>query len=158
MTQDIFIDNNIAKNFSNPMDPEYIKLIQWLLKNNPNNARINAYLVVSNKLLGEYYRTAASAASDTSIPVIIDRLTREGRLVMVQNNQIKAFQQQHFNKKVKKNLRSNSADHDHIPVVLLSERKYALSLDDNFIYDLKHFPGFTVLVEKRPENLPYQVT
>ena len=30
--KDIFIDNNIAKNFGNPMDEEYQKLIRWLQK------------------------------------------------------------------------------------------------------------------------------
>ena len=31
MKKDIFIDNNIASKFSNPQDPEYIKLTQWLM-------------------------------------------------------------------------------------------------------------------------------
>ena len=30
MKKDIFIDNNIACRFSNPMDPEMKKLISWL--------------------------------------------------------------------------------------------------------------------------------
>lgn len=30
MKKDIFIDNNIASKFSNPLDPEYKKLIKWL--------------------------------------------------------------------------------------------------------------------------------
>jgi len=28
--KDIFIDTNIAKNFTNPLDPEYKKLVFWL--------------------------------------------------------------------------------------------------------------------------------
>jgi hypothetical protein len=148
MKQDIFIDNNIAKNFSNPMDGEYKKLIRWLMLG-------NAYLVVSNKLLGEYSRTVTSASGGSNISIIIDILTQKGRLIKITNTEIKEFQREHFKKKVKKNLRSNKKDHDHIPVVLLSHRKYALSLDNDFIYDLVHFPGFTVRVEKRPENLPY---
>jgi hypothetical protein len=153
--KDIFIDNNIAKNFSNPMDDHYKSLIQWLMKYETDNPGSNAYLRVSNKLIAEYYRTASLSASSTSIPVIIDKLTREGRLLKLSNSDIKSFQQKHFSKKVRKSLRSNKDDHDHIPIVLLSERKYALSLDDNFIYDLTHFPGFMVRVEKRPEELPY---
>jgi hypothetical protein len=39
---------------------------------------------------------------------------------------------------------------------LLSDRKFALSYDDNFIYDLINFSGFTVLVKKRPEEIPYR--
>ena len=31
MLKDLFIDNNVAKNFANPLDPEYKKLIQWLM-------------------------------------------------------------------------------------------------------------------------------
>jgi len=157
MRQDIFIDNNIAKNFSNPMDPEYIKLIQWLMNNNSAKPHVNAFLMVSNKLLSEYFRTVRASFSGTSIPVIIDKLTREGRLIKVSNKAIKEFQREYFSKKVQKSLRSNAEDHDHLPVVLLSERKYGLSLDDFFIYDLQHFPGFTVRVEKRPENLAYQM-
>lgn len=155
MKKDIFIDNNIAKNFTNPMDDEYIKLVQWLIKYNTQNLSENSYLVVSNKLLGEYGRTSSTGFTATSIPVIIDKLTREGRLMKVTNTEIKEFQREYFTKKILKNLRSNKNDHDHIPVVLLSDRKYALSRDENFIYDLVHFPGFKARVEKRPGNLPY---
>jgi hypothetical protein len=51
--KDIFIDNNIAKNFSNPLDPDYKKLIKWLREFNDDDPKIhnNAYLMVSNKLL-----------------------------------------------------------------------------------------------------------
>jgi hypothetical protein len=155
MKKDIFIDNNIAKNFTNPMDVEYKKLVQWLMRYNPQKLPGNAYLMVSNKLLGEYSRTAFHGFTATSIPVIIDKLTREGRLIKVTNTKIKEFQRDYFTKKIVKNLRSNKEDHDHISVVLLSHRKYALSLDDDFIYDLVHFPGFKARVEKRPERLPY---
>jgi len=34
MKKDIFIDNNIAKNFTNPLDGEYKKLVQWLMRYN----------------------------------------------------------------------------------------------------------------------------
>lgn len=155
MKKDIFLDNNIAKNFSNPMDEEYKKLICWLKRYDPNDLPGNAYLVVSNKLLNEYGRTVSHAAGRTNIWIIIDILTREGRLVKIGNADIKEFQRTHFTKKVLKNLRANKKDHDHIPVVLLSDRKYALSLDNDFIYDLKHFPGFRARAEKRPEELPY---
>ncbi|UCH95696.1 MAG: hypothetical protein JSV88_02305 [Candidatus Aminicenantes bacterium] len=155
MKKDIFIDNNIAKNFINPMDVEYKKLVQWLMKFNPEDSFENAYLTVSKKLLLEYLSTASHSPSNTSMPSIIDKLTREGRLIKITNIEIKEFQREYFTKKIVKNLRSNKEDHDHIPVVLLSHRKYALSLDDDFIYDLAHFPGFRVRAEKRPERLPY---
>ncbi len=155
MRKDIFIDNNIGKNFANPLDPEYKNLIQWLMAFNPNNAGKNAYLMVSNKLIAEYQRTSGSASSLTNITVIISKMTQEGRLVKISNEQIKDFKRKYFKKKVVRNFTCNKEDHDHIPVVLLSERKYALSLDDKFISDLIKFPGFVVLAAERPEKLPY---
>lgn len=152
--KDIFIDNNIAKNFTNPLDPEYKKLIKWLLKSEKDK-NTDAHLVISQKLLVEYKRSARGAFSATSIPTIIDKLTREGRLIKFEKYEIEEFKREHFTKKVVKKFQSNQEDRELIPVVLLSHRKYALSLDGNFTTDLKNFPKFEVRVEKRPENLPY---
>jgi len=74
---------------------------------------------------------------------------------MISNSEIKNFQNKYYKKTIVKNFRSNSEDREHIPVVLLSDRKYALSYDTNFIHDLETFPGFNVLVKKRPEEIPY---
>ena len=159
MKKDLFIDNNIASKFSNPQDIEYIKLTQWLLKfddKDIENKDNYAYLVVSKKLLCEYYRSAMNAKSNTSIPLIIGKLQSQGRLNNISNQEIKDFQTVHFTKTVERKLRSNNEDRDHIPLVLLSDRKYALTLDDNLKYDLEHFSGFCVRVEKKPENLPYE--
>jgi len=158
MKKDLFIDTNITSKFSNPQDKEYIKLTKWLLKfdeEDVENRNNYAHLVVSNKLLVEYKRSALGATSDTSIPVIIDTLQRQGRLIKKSNQEIISFKQTYFTKAVEKSLRSNNEDRDHIPLVLLSDRKYALTLDNNLKYDLEHFSGFRVRVEKRPENLPY---
>lgn len=156
MMKDIFIDTNIASRFTNPLDPEYKRLINWLLTNDKHNPGNNAYLVVSKKLLREYYASAQNANTRTSIPVIIDILVREGRRILISNDQIKEFKKKYYTKKNEKKLRSNSEDREHIPVVLLSDRKYALAIDDDFIFDLTNFPGFTVRAEKRPEALPYE--
>jgi hypothetical protein len=159
MRKDIFIDNNIASKFSNPQDKEYIKLTEWLMfydQNDIDNKDNYAHLVVSKKLLVEYSRSALNAKSDTSIPSIIDKLLRENRLTIVSNQQIKDFQAVHYTKAVLGKLRSNNEDREHLPLVLLSDRKFALSYDDNFIYDLINFSGFTVLVKKRPEEIPYR--
>lgn len=159
MKHDIFIDNNIASKFANPADPEYKALIQWLMNNHDISegaADDRAYLVVSQKLLAEYSRSCRDAAGITSIPMIVNKLTQEGRLVKITNQQIKDFKNQYFTKKVEKKLQSNNEDREHIPTVLLSDRKFALTYDDNFKYDLEHFPGFTVIVGKRPEDLPYK--
>ncbi len=153
--KDIFIDNNIAKNFSNPLDPEYKKLIEWLMKFSLDDKENCANLAVSKKLLGEYFRTSRNAFSPTSIPIIIDKLTREGRLNMITNAEIKQFKQIYFTNKILRKLRANTEDREFIAVVLLSYRKYALTVDDDFIYDLVHFPGFNVLAKKHPQDLPY---
>ncbi len=68
----------------------------------------------------------------------------------------KKFKSEYFSKKIERKLQSNNEDREHIPVVLLSNRKYALCLDNKFIADLKSFPGFTVTVEKRSEKLNYK--
>ena len=159
MKKDIFIDNNIAKNFTNPMDPEYVKLIKWLMasKDVPEGKddHINAHIVVSQKLLNEYNRSAMNASSATCIHVIIEFLQRNKRLIRISNDAIKEFRNEHFTKAVERKLASNNEDRDHIPVVLLSHRQYALSIDDNFIKDLKGFPKFNVTVAKRPQDIAY---
>lgn len=159
MKKDIFIDNNIASKFSNPQDKEYIKLTEWLMlydQNDIANKNNYAHLVVSKKLLIEYSRSALNAKSDTSIPAIVDKLLREGRLIIVSNQQIRDFQNIYYSKAVLRKLRSNNEDREHLPLVLLSNRKFALSYDEDFIYDLVNFSGFTVLAKKRPEEIPYK--
>ncbi|NJL58427.1 MAG: hypothetical protein HC887_01010 [Desulfobacteraceae bacterium] len=155
MRKDIFIDNNIAKNFTNPLDPEYKRLIQWLMAYNSENSSKNAYLMVSNKLIAEYQRTAGTSASATNITIIIAKMTREGRLIKITNEQIREFKRRHFTKRVERNLTCNKEDRDHIPVILLPERKYALCRDNQFIHDLTYFPGFVVVAEKRPQDIRY---
>jgi hypothetical protein len=157
MIKDIFIDNNIAKNFSNPMDPEYKRLVQWLQQYKPVKSadHTNAYLVLSQKLLVEYISSSGSSYTTTSIPVLIDKLTREGRIVKITNKYIKDFQVKHFTPKILKVLTCNNKDRDHIPAVLLSNRKYALTIDDNFGNDLLKFSGFKPTIAKRPEKIPY---
>jgi len=159
MRKDIFIDNNIASKFSNPQDKEYIKLTEWLMfydQNDSLNKDNYAHLVVSKKLLVEYSRSSLNAISDTSIPSIVDKLLREDRLIIVSNQQIKDFQTIHYSKAVLRKLRSNNEDREHLPLVLLSDRKFALSYDDNFIYDLLNFAGFIVVVKKRPEEIQFK--
>ena len=50
MKKDIFIDTNVASKFSNPQDKEYIKLTQWLIlfdRDDAGNKDNYAHLVVS---------------------------------------------------------------------------------------------------------------
>lgn len=155
MKKDIFLDTNIAKIFSYPIDNEYKKLINWLIKNDLEQPDKNAYIVVSQKLINEYSRSSTNAKSLTTITVVISRMQKQGRRVFISNREIKDFQKEYFTKKMLKKLKSNEEDREHIPVVFLSERKFVLTLDENFSYDLLHFPKFSATIEKRPENLPY---
>jgi uncharacterized membrane protein len=105
MKKDIFIDNNIASRFKNPADPEYIKLRNWLMlyrEIKEGEEDTNAHLVVSNKLLNEYSRSNQNIKDGQNIILIIGRLQREGRLIKIDNQAIKDFQQEHFTKKTVK--------------------------------------------------------
>jgi hypothetical protein len=159
MKHDIFIDNNIVSRFANPADLEYKELIRWLMEDQDieeGQEDNRAYLVVSKKLLVEYYRSCRDSFGATSIHVIISKLTGQNRLVQISNQNIKDFKSKFFTKTIERKLRSNNDDREHIPLVLLSDRKYALTNDHNFKYDLEHFPGFTVIVRSRPEDLNYK--
>jgi len=158
MKKDIFIDNNIASRFKNPADPEYIKLRDWLIrfqKINEGQEDRNAYLVVSHKLLTEYHRSNQNVKDGQNIIAIIGMLQKQGRLVFVKNSEITNFRTTHFKNRIQKKLTCNQEDWDHIPIVLLSDRKFALSIDDAFVRDLNNFPSFRATACKRPEDLPY---
>jgi hypothetical protein len=88
--KDIFIDCNIAKSFSRPVDEEYKKLIRWLLIRE-NDIHNDAYLLVSKKLEQEYVGSSQHAKSFTSIPYIIEILRRQERLREFTNNEIEDF-------------------------------------------------------------------
>ena len=160
--KDIFIDNNLAKNFATPLDPNYKTLIKWLfaydaedVKNNPENIENYAHLVVNQKLLSEYNRSSRGCAKSTAITTIISRLTIQGRLIKVSKSEIELFNRQYITKKVTSSLNSNAEDHVHIPTVLLSVRKMALTYDVNLAADLLKVPGFNPIVKARPEELNY---
>jgi len=158
MKKDLFIDNNIASKFCNPQDKEYIKLTKWLLHFDPSDKSDKdnyAHLVVSQKLLIEYLRSSQNTNNGSAIPLIIDLLIRDGRLIKITNQQIKDFKSRYYTKRVENSLTCNNEDRDLLPVVFLSDRKFALTYDKKFKFDLENFPGFNVRVEKRPEELPY---
>lgn len=159
MKKDIFIDTNIAKNFTNPLDKEYKKLVQWLDSydkrtetKDENNA---AFLVISHKLLVEYIGSSRHTASATNIAVLVDKLTRENRLHRFEKTDIVDFQQQHFTKAFLKKFGKIKKDLDHIPIVLLSDRQLALTNDVGLTTALQSISGFAPTIADRPENLPY---
>lgn len=154
MIKDIFIDNVIVtRHFSNPPKRHYKKLIAWLRRFDVKQPHNNAYLVVSNKLLAEYYGTCSYSNSGINMPTIIDMLTRQGRLNRIKNDKIKGFKQKYFKKHIK--LRCNPKDKNHIPIIMLSHRKYALTADGDFCYDINHFPRFGAKAACGPQHLPY---
>ena len=153
--KDIIIDNDCAsKHFASPVDPEYIKLINWLLYFEEDSEN-NAHLVISNKLLKEYIDSCRNSTSPTSLPLIVFKLTKEERIIKFSNNEIKEFIRKYFTKKITRKLTCNNNDRYHIPLVLMSYRKMALSEDKKFINDLINFPGFKVVVSSKPEDLKY---
>ena len=143
--QDVLVDNNIAKNFCNPLDRHYKDFVAWLFD--------AGVLVVTQQLMKEYYATAGHSHSETSITVIVDRLTRTGRLVRFTNATLRDFR---FPASVRRKLRSNREDHSNIKAVMLSTRKYAISNDANFRHDVNTYPGHSALAVRRPQDLPYK--
>lgn len=154
--KDIFIDNDCAsKHFASPVDPHYKELIIWL-STYKTNSEENAFLVVSNKLIREYHSSCRGAISPSSMPVLLDKLTREGRLIKYSNKEIDGFMTKVFSKKVCKKLRSNKNDWPHISIVLMSNRNMALSEDEKLLYDLINFAKYKVIASRRPEQIPYK--
>jgi len=142
--KDLLIDNTVAKNFCNPLDENYKALIDWIF-------RVGA-LVVTQNLLVDYHRTSAASPSSTSMPALVARLTRDGRLRRFTKEELETIV---IDEHVRKRLRSNWRDHPNIQAVMLSARKFALSHDANFRYDVTNFRGFRARAERRPQDLPY---
>lgn len=155
--KDIFIDNDIATNFLNPPTDSFKDLINWIKDFKSDDITANAYLVVSIKLLKEYLSSNRACFHENSIVQLVNKLTREGRLNNFSNKQIADFKKEHFTKSVHRKLTCNAKDRDHIPIILMSSRKMALSNDGNFSKDLANFPGFTVTVSNDPAAINYHV-
>ena len=142
MVQDIFIDTNIACKFARPSS-ESVKFLEWLSE--------KGYLVVSKKLLVEYNKTCNIQLFGT----VINKLMIDNRIVEISSNQIKEFKKKHITKRVKNRLQSNIEDWNHIPVVLLSDRKIAITGDGKFSHDLKVISGYTPIVASSFEEIDY---
>jgi len=142
--KDLLVDNTVAKNFCNPLDPEYKLLVKWLFE--------EGVLVVTQRLLVEYIATAGTSGSNTSMPAVIDYLTRVGRLARFGKRELADFR---IPPRVARRLRSNPEDHDSVKAVMLSVRKFALSHDDAFRHDVNNFPGFAAVAAIRPCDIPY---
>jgi hypothetical protein len=143
--KDIFVDNDAATNFGNPLDPHYKEFFKWLL--------CEGYLVVSQKLLNEYGRTCCGGAVGANIGVIVSKLTIDGRLIVVKKAQLDDFI---IPKHIARRLKSNFLDHVHIKAVMLSHRKFAVSVDTRLRNDINNFPKFAACAVDRPEKIGYR--
>lgn len=141
---DILVDHTVAKNFCNPVDPHYKTFIKWLQE--------RGVLVVTQSLIGEYSASSAASPSTSSMPAIINLLTQKGRLRKFSKEQLDNFR---FTNAVRRRLRSNRKDHVNIKAVMLSTRKFALSHDADFRYDVNNFPRHAARAEIRPQDIPY---
>jgi len=142
--KDIFVDNCASRNFANPSDSHYKQFFRWLFD--------EGVLVVSRNLLNEYGRSCGSYTG-TNISALVNNLTREGRLIVFKKTQLNAFV---IKKHVKRQLMSNSADHIHIKVVMLSHRRLAITEDKPLIRDINWFPGYAARAVDRPEKIDYR--
>ena len=147
MIKDIFIDNNVAKNFKNPVDPHYKKLIDWLYE--------CGHLVLSQKLLKEYYDSNRGNWGQ-SIITIINRPTKDERLVRISNEQMENLR---FPKRLDEKYQRLNKDYWHIKAILLSNRKLAIIIDSNFrnaINDHPKHDGVSACAVSRPEEVNYE--
>jgi hypothetical protein len=143
--KDIFVDNNIAKNFCNPLDPEYKNFLKWLIH--------DGALVISNSILREYSSSTSHSASATNISAIIGLLGAAGRLNKVSPKELRAFV---IPKGVERRLRSNKADWQHLKTVLLSFRRIAITSDANLGHDIVNYPKGRARASTRPGGVPYR--
>ncbi|WP_028522633.1 hypothetical protein [Runella limosa] len=140
--KDIFIDTNIAKNFTNPLDPEYKKLIQWL--------REEGVWIINQKLLVEYGRT------NQNIAVLVSELNKKGRLRKFEKSELETIK---FNKTFEKRLNSNGEDWVHLKTIWLSVRKIGIIIDEGLRKDVNQSPrqdGVQPQAVSRPEHIDYR--
>jgi hypothetical protein len=158
MKKDIFIDNNIACLFASTTNQHCIELIVWLLNNDMENPENNGYLMISDELRKEYFRSNSGCDKKFSIIMVYFQLQKDGRLHGKSKEELAAFKRTNMPKKCWNKLNSKESDREHIPLVFLSDRKLVLSNDTEFLNDLINFPKFgkDVRYSRTPEGLEYR--
>jgi len=147
MIKDLFVDNNVAKNFKNPADPEYRKLMDWLFR--------EGHLVLTQKLLIEYL-SSNQGNFGQSIITIVNQLTIEGRIVKLSTDELKALT---FKKKLDEKCLKLNRDYWHLKAILLSNRKTAIIIDKAFRDAVNSHPkyeGVQACAVARPEEIDYE--
>lgn len=159
--KDIFIDANIASKFANPPNEDYLKFIKWLEFEDESEPQNNAFLVVSSMIVTEYFAGCRNYNEGTSITAIYDKMQKGKRLNRKEKNEIDDFIKRNFTPKIWNDLRCKrrgSNDPKHIALILLSDRKMALTEDNDLLYDLLNFPKFKKIIKvaRDPINLEYK--
>ena len=110
--------------------------------------------MLSKKIRNEYLESSGAAKSKSNISTIVNMLTKQGRVNEFSTKQIKEFQNKHFKKRIVEKFKLNPANRDsnHLPIVLMSERKKALTIDKDFTNALLNFPKFKAEVESKPRE------
>jgi hypothetical protein len=144
MSKDIVIDECVAKNFCNPMDQNYKDLVRWI--------DTRGVLAVSQKLIVGYNKATGQSPSASNIVLLIGKLQRVGRLNLKTSRELKEFK---FGRAAERRLLSNRKDWWHIKLVLLSDRRLLLSIDEKLCRDVNAYPGYRATAARRPEKLSY---
>lgn len=151
---DIFIDNDfIVLNFHSP-DEDVLKFIQWLY--DEEGLENKAHLILSQKLYNEYVSSSSPKPAYTNILTICSVMLSQGRLLKVSNEEIRKFKDTHMPNKIHKKLTCNKKDREHIPIILLSNRKMGITNDKALKADLQNFKGFNTFIEDHPKKLNYK--
>lgn len=161
--RDIFIDADIACKIHKPLDG-YEQFVEWLLYNGEDKSK-NAFLVVSNKILKDWFgRPGSSTATKNSIAAIYEQLNREYRLNKITNKDLDNFCKQHITpNNIWRKLtckRKGSEDPFHFMAIYLSNRKMALTEDINLTNDLMTIKipkiDIDIKVASTPNELDYK--
>lgn len=144
MKPDLFIDSDISGHIAKPPDDHYKDLIRWLNQ--------EGFLVICRSLLNAYV-DAVRGSPLMTLPVIVDRLTRAGRLIRYRKQDLKEFQ---IKERIVKRLLSNPSDHDYIKIVMMSDRKLALSGDNKLRRDIDNFPRYRARAFAHPREFDYR--
>ena len=86
-------------------------------------------------------------------------MTRENRIVRIENTQLKAFSfPSHIEKKINK-LRMNIEDYDHLKAIIISNRKIGIVIDEKLRLSVNDYPsidGIKPQAVSRPEQIDYE--
>jgi len=163
MKKDIFIDADVANKFASTKDEHLLELINWLLE-----SKNQSFLMMSDYLRNDCFKGNNHCSKEFSICTIYFQLQKDDRLNVKTKKEIKLFQQKFFNKKVWDKLKcttnkkgDKSNDPEHIALILLSDRRIALTEDENLLNGILDFPmkgigGIKATVAKKPQELNYK--